>query len=73
MMKYEVYGDIGEVHVNMDVKAKTKELARSEAIVKLAEAGFVLVNDEALVFEIERVYETRWDCMPAPERVRQVA
>ena len=72
-MKYEVYGDIKGVHVNIIVKARSKSLAYAEAREKLTEAGFSLVNDEALVMEVERVYETRWDCMVAPERVRQAA
>jgi glycyl-tRNA synthetase beta subunit len=55
------------------VDAENEKKAISEALVKLTKEGWNLVNEEALVEEVERVYETRYDCMAGPERVRQAA
>lgn len=56
------------VHVNARIKDGDPV---AEAIKKTGE--FALVDDENLVTEVERVYETRWDCLIAPEGVRQAA
>jgi hypothetical protein len=45
--------------------------AKMEAMVHLALHGWGFVNDEELILEVERVYETRWDCMVGPEGVRR--
>ncbi len=30
-------------------------------------------DEDRIWLEIDRVYETRWDCLPVPERVRRAA
>lgn len=54
-----------------DLTAKNKDDAVAKAIKKCGE--FALVNDEDLITEVERVYETRWDCIIKPEGVRRAA
>ena len=61
-----------EIHF-INLKARTKAAAKAEALEVLKLHGMKLLEDNALVFEFERVYETRWDCMAEPERVRQAA
>lgn len=56
-----------------DIKARSEQDAIKKAKAVLKENGFILVNDDALVMEVERVYETRWDCMADPEGVRRAA
>jgi len=57
----------------VEIRAINKGLAKQEALQKLALDGWVLVNNEASVLEVERVYDTRWDCMVVPEGVRQAS
>lgn len=62
-----------EASQEIELTAVSEYLAKQEAIQILAMNGWSLVNDEALVMEVERVYATRYDCKPVPEGVRQEA
>jgi len=77
-------GGIGRVEVGYVIKithtgttavegAPTPEAAKQEVLTILALDGWARVDNEKLVLEVERVYETRWDCMAMPEGVRRAA
>ena len=59
-----------KTYPELEIRAVNEGIAKQEAIQILAEAGWSLVDDENLVLEVERVYETRWDCPIMPEGVR---
>ncbi len=72
----EIHDEDKNLFINGDItkiKAINEIKARSQAKLLLKEKGFILVNDEDLILEVERVHETRWDCMAAPEGVRRAA
>lgn len=52
--------------ITFTVDAASDAKAKQEALIKLALRGWVGVDDEGLVLEVERVYETRWDCIIKP-------
>jgi hypothetical protein len=60
-------GDISKI------RASSEEAARNQAKGLLKQHGFILVNDEDLILEVERVHETRWNCITKPEGVRRAA
>ena len=55
------------------IRADNEQQAKEQALVELSYNGFLRVNDDDLVMEVERVYVTRIDCMVEPEGVRRVA
>lgn len=77
---YNVYGGFEDESLGLvasfdfkGMKARSMKAAKAQAIIILKDKGWSLVNDDALVLEVERVYETRWDCMAMPEGVRRAA
>lgn len=68
-----IRGSANSTFPEMEINSINEELAKQEAIQKLAMNGWSLVDNEKSVLEVERVYDTRYDCMAVPEGVRRAA
>ena len=66
-------GSANRTFPEIEIRAVTGALAKEEALVMLKEGGWLRVDDEKSVLEVERVYDTRYDCSIAPEGVRQAS